>query len=215
MRPSINFDAKFRLVELPRWGLVVGGAAVMFLGQIALILLGSWLWGPAPGHEKPFANHSIGFQLLVTVVAMPFVETLIGQWIPIRLVSGALRQPWWLAGLASAIAFTCLHGYTDRAALSIFLRGGARRRVRYRGSTAWAASFEYLPCSRTGKRSRAGPAAPIALLWLRPLKGPLADCECPFGACSCVLASHARREWAPGSVVGRGLANNGPSTGLR
>ncbi|WP_250528307.1 CPBP family glutamic-type intramembrane protease [Caballeronia sp. GAWG2-1] len=93
----------------------------MFIGQIALILVGFWAWGPSPGHAKPFANHSFAFQLLVTVVAMPFVETLIGQWLPIRLVSGVLRQPFWLGGLASAIAFTCLHGYTDRAVLSIFL----------------------------------------------------------------------------------------------
>ncbi|MEM5386777.1 CPBP family glutamic-type intramembrane protease [Paraburkholderia phymatum] len=93
----------------------------MFFGQIALILLGSWLWGTAPRHEKPFSNYSIEFQLFVTVVVMPFVETLVGQWLPIRVVSGILRQSWWLAGLASAIAFTCLHGYTDRAVLSIFL----------------------------------------------------------------------------------------------
>lgn len=121
LRSSLDFTATIRMIELPRWGLIVGGATVMFFGQIALILLGSWLWGTAPGHEKPFSNQSIAFQLFITVVAMPFVETLIGQWLPIRLVSGILRQPWWLGGLASAIAFTCLHGYTDRAALSIFL----------------------------------------------------------------------------------------------
>jgi membrane protease YdiL (CAAX protease family) len=51
---------------------------------------------------------------------MPYIETLIGQWLPIRLIRGALGQPWWLAGLVSAVAFTGLHGYTDRAALSIF-----------------------------------------------------------------------------------------------
>ena len=109
------------LSDISRWRLIAGAAAIMFVGQISLILLGSWLLGTAPVRENPSANHSVEFQLIVTVIALPFVETLVGRWLPIRLLTSWLRQPWWLAWAISAIVFTGLHGYTDRAALTILL----------------------------------------------------------------------------------------------
>ena len=93
----------------------------MFLGQIALVLAGSWLLDEPASHARPFANRSFQLQLFVIVLVMPFVETIIGQWLPIRLINGGLHRPWRLAGFVSAIAFTGLHGYTDRAAVSVFL----------------------------------------------------------------------------------------------
>jgi membrane protease YdiL (CAAX protease family) len=101
--------------------LIVAGAALMFAGQILLILTSWWILGTGDAQERPFENRSIEFKLLVIVVVMPYVETLIGQWAPIRLLAGVLRQPWWHAWLGSTIVFTCLHGSTDRNVLSIFL----------------------------------------------------------------------------------------------
>jgi len=118
---GVSFKLKNHWTNTPRWGLIVGGAAIMSFGQIALIVVGSWFFGAPPAHEIPFANRSIELRLFVIVVAMPFVETIVGQWLPIRLVRGVFRQPWWVAGLCSAIAFTCLHGYTDRTVVSIVL----------------------------------------------------------------------------------------------
>ncbi|WP_460908051.1 hypothetical protein [Paraburkholderia jirisanensis] len=66
-------------MAIPGWGLAIGGATLMFFDQIVLILIGTWLWGAVPEHEKPFSDRSIGLQLFVIVVAMPYIETLIGQ----------------------------------------------------------------------------------------------------------------------------------------
>lgn len=121
MRSSTGSSTATLLSDISRWRLIAGAAAVMFFGQISLILLGSWLLGTASVRENPSANHSVEFQLIVTVIALPFTETLVGQWLPIRLLTGWLRQPWWLAWAISVIVFTGLHGYTDRAVLTILL----------------------------------------------------------------------------------------------
>ena len=121
MNHSLHADAKFSLSDMPRWALIVGGAAVMFIGQLALIFLGLWLLGPPAPHQMPLPNLPVAVQLAVIVVVMPFLETLVGQWLPIRLVTRWFNGTWKWAGAVSGIWFTCLHGYVDRAAVTILL----------------------------------------------------------------------------------------------
>jgi membrane protease YdiL (CAAX protease family) len=106
---------------VPRWILIAGGAALMFFGQILLVLIEWWTLGEPPAHPASFPQLSAEFQIILAVVVAPFLETIVGQWLPIRLVNGRFGQPWWVAGIASAIIFTCLHGYLDRRAINVML----------------------------------------------------------------------------------------------
>lgn len=95
----------------------------MVVGQMVLIPLGNWLWGAAPAGQNSMDKYAVAFQWTAGVVAMPFIETLLGQYLPIRLLRGSMRQSWVVAALVSALVFTGLHGYTDRSALPMFLGG--------------------------------------------------------------------------------------------
>jgi hypothetical protein len=106
---------------ISRPALIIGGAALMFFGQIALILVQYALLGAPPAHAAPLANLSPQVRLLVIVVLMPFVETIIGQWLPVWLIRRVGGLSWRLAGFGSIALFTLLHGYADRAAVTILL----------------------------------------------------------------------------------------------
>lgn len=93
----------------------------MFFGQILWAFFSIWAVGPVPSAANPSAKYSSSILLIGGVVFMPFFETLAGQWLPIRLARHFLASPWWLAGLASAIVFTLLHGFTDRFAVNILI----------------------------------------------------------------------------------------------
>ena len=116
-----GLDIPHRLRQAPRWMLILGGAAAMFLGQMLWALVAVWTMGPVPPGVPPMAGYSAGLQLLGGVVVMPFLETLVGQWLPMRTVRRLWTAPWWVAGLASVTVFTALHGYTDRFAINILL----------------------------------------------------------------------------------------------
>ena len=75
---------------------------------------------PAP-EADPTATSWTELQAVETIVFLPFVETLIGQWLPIQLLRRFFKSPWWLAGLVSAIWFTVLHGYTDRMVINMLV----------------------------------------------------------------------------------------------
>ncbi|WP_241496025.1 CPBP family glutamic-type intramembrane protease [Paraburkholderia monticola] len=107
--------------EVPRWGLIIGGAAIMFFGQIALIFAQYALWGPLAPHKNPLAHQPILVQLLFIAILMPFLETIVGQWLPIRLINGVFRLSWRFAAAGSIALFTLMHGYVDRAVVSILL----------------------------------------------------------------------------------------------
>ena len=117
----MSLDAPTRLLAAPRWMMVIGGAAVMFCGQIIWVLLTTWSIGPVPPGSNPMAKYPAGIQFMVGVVMMPFIETLAGQWLPIQVARRLLTSSWWIAGLVSVIVFTVLHGYTDRFAVTILL----------------------------------------------------------------------------------------------
>jgi hypothetical protein len=65
--------------------LVIGGAAVMFCGQIIWDLLATWSIGPVPSGSNPMSSYRAGIQFMVAPVMMPFIETCAGQWLPIQL----------------------------------------------------------------------------------------------------------------------------------
>lgn len=142
----MDLDIQKRLLQAPRWGLILGGAAAMFLGQLLWALVAAWTMGPVPPGGNPMAGYSAGMQLLGGVVLMPFLETLVGQWLPIRAVRRLCAAPWWVAGLASVALFTVLHGYTDRFAINILL-----------GATVLAAIFA-IEAKRHGR--------PVLSTWL-------------------------------------------------
>ncbi|MBB5443980.1 hypothetical protein HDG38_002604 [Paraburkholderia sp. WSM4177] len=107
--------------EVPRWRLIIGGAAIMFFGQIALIFAQYALWGPPAPHKNPLADKPIPVQLFFITILMPFLETIVGQWLPIRLIDGVFRSSWRVAAAASIALFTLMHGYVDRAVATILL----------------------------------------------------------------------------------------------
>ncbi|OLL32404.1 hypothetical protein BTH42_08170 [Burkholderia sp. SRS-W-2-2016] len=119
--PALSVLTKRSWSDVPRPALIIGGAAVMFFGQIVLVLAEYALLGAPPAHDKPLAHQSLQVRVLVIVVVMPFVETLIGQWLPIRLINRVCRLSWRVAGFGSIALFTLLHGYTDRAVAPILL----------------------------------------------------------------------------------------------
>ena len=94
----------------------------MFFGQIALIFTQSALWGAPAPHQNPLAHQPIPVQLFFIVILMPLLETIVGQWLPIRLISGVFRLSWRVAAAGSIALFTLMHGcYVDRAVVTIFL----------------------------------------------------------------------------------------------
>lgn len=93
----------------------------MFFGQILWALFAIWAIGPVPSAANPMTKYSSTMLLIGGVVFMPFIETLVGQWLPIRLAHRFLASPWWVAGLVSAIVFTLLHGFTDRFTVNILI----------------------------------------------------------------------------------------------
>ncbi|MGF6486187.1 CPBP family glutamic-type intramembrane protease [Paraburkholderia sp. JPY419] len=107
--------------EVPRWGLIIGGAAIMFFGQIALIFAQYALWGAPAPHKIPLADKPIVVQVFFIVILMPLLETIVGQWLPIRLINGVFRLSWRIAAVGSIALFTLMHGYVDRAVVSILL----------------------------------------------------------------------------------------------
>ena len=107
--------------DVPRWGLIVGGAAIMLFGQIALIFAQYALWGAPAPHQNPLAGKPIPVQLFFVVILMPFLETIVGQRLPIRLINGVFRLSWWVAAAGSIALFTLMHGYVDRAVVTILL----------------------------------------------------------------------------------------------
>lgn len=93
----------------------------MFCGQILWALFAILALGPGPTAVNPMAKYSVSIQLMGGVVFMPFLETLAGQWLPIRLARRLLASPWWAAAFVSVIVFTVLHGFTDRYAVNILI----------------------------------------------------------------------------------------------
>ncbi|NIF81897.1 hypothetical protein F3J24_00005 [Comamonas sp. Tr-654] len=117
----MSHEIPIRLLNAPRWMLILGGAGIMFFGQMLWVLFTVWAIGPVPSAANSMAKYSLGIQLIGGVVVMPFIETLAGQWLPIQMVRRLFRSPWWIAGLASVIVFTVSHGYTGRFAVTILL----------------------------------------------------------------------------------------------
>lgn len=93
----------------------------MFFGQLLWALFAVWAIGPVPSAINPMAKYSAIIHLIGGVLLMPFIETLAGQWLPIRMARRLLASPWWVAGLVSAILFTVLHGFTDRFSVNILI----------------------------------------------------------------------------------------------
>lgn len=93
----------------------------MFSGQILWAVFTTVAIGPVAPGSNPMAKYSVGIQLIGGVLVMPFLETLAGQWLPIRVARRLLTSSWGIAGLTSVIVFTVLHGYTDRFAVNILL----------------------------------------------------------------------------------------------
>ncbi|NML32701.1 CPBP family intramembrane metalloprotease [Paraburkholderia sp. G-4-1-8] len=93
----------------------------MFVGQIVLIFAEYALWGPPVPHPNPLAHQSIAVRFFFIVMLMPFLETIVGQWLPIRLMHGVFHLSWRVAAAGSIVLFTLMHGYTDRAVIAILL----------------------------------------------------------------------------------------------
>ncbi|MEX3786292.1 CPBP family glutamic-type intramembrane protease [Paraburkholderia sp. BR14374] len=93
----------------------------MFFGQIALIFAQYALWGAPAPHTIPLADKPIVVQVFFIVILMPLPETIVGQWLPIRLINGIFRLSWRIAAVGSIALFTLMHGYVDRAVASILL----------------------------------------------------------------------------------------------
>ena len=117
----MHFNTPTLLLAAPRWILILGGACIMFLGQMLWAFFAIWVIGPVPSVASPLDKYSSSVLLIGGVVFMPFVETFAGQWLPIRLARHFLAAQWWVAGLVSAFVFTLLHGFTDRFTVNILI----------------------------------------------------------------------------------------------
>jgi membrane protease YdiL (CAAX protease family) len=63
-------------------------------------------------------------KLIVGVLLAPLYETLVAQWVIMKLVHGPLRQRWWIASMVSSVVFAVAHGHSDRWFFNM-LAGGA------------------------------------------------------------------------------------------
>lgn len=117
----MNLDIRNRLFTTPQWMLILGAACTMFFGQVLWSVLASVVSGPLSPEADPSPQWTQLPEIALGVVVLPYLETLIGQWLPIYLVRRFITSSWWVAGLVSAIWFTVLHAYTDRMAVNMLI----------------------------------------------------------------------------------------------
>ncbi|KGG84834.1 MULTISPECIES: hypothetical protein [Comamonas] len=76
----MHLNTPTQLLAAPKWMLILGGACIMFFGQILWAFFAIWAIGPVPSAANPLAKYSSSILLIGGVVFMPFFETLAGQW---------------------------------------------------------------------------------------------------------------------------------------
>jgi membrane protease YdiL (CAAX protease family) len=95
-----------------------------FLLKIILALfLSSLIDGDGISNTEQFAQHGISSLFIIGVILVPAIETLIGQWLPIQVVSLFSHHPATLISV-SALFFASLHLSWDLATFFAVLPGG-------------------------------------------------------------------------------------------
>lgn len=118
-KPPGDRPSTLRLIVFS-WAVALGalaGRAVMFLLYLAV-------FGAAPTVNEGHEPDSLGRGFLVYALTVgPFLETLVGQWLPIAVVSKVTGRPvCWIA--ASTLVFTALHLRSGPGPLLAALPGG-------------------------------------------------------------------------------------------
>jgi len=112
-----------KFAGLPRWQLVAGSVVLGFAMQIGIASVARAIFGMGETHVDALEGKPVEQQWLLGVLMAPLAETLLFQWLPLRLLRRALQLPWSIACPLSALAFAFAHGYSGREFLSLLSIG--------------------------------------------------------------------------------------------